>query len=184
MSTYIHPIDDDNLLTIGIAGGADGLGLDWSITQVSLFDVSDTSNPSLSDTLPLTPAYVDDNCEDIMTCGWSWSYSEATYEHKAFTFWAPESLLAVPLSTHRYVYDEIEIEGKVYSHYGYEYVSMLKMIDIDTENGPYQITARLSTLSSTTRRACQVGGQARRTSGDRCSWGLRLRLLSWRSYSP
>ena len=70
-----------------------------------------------------------------MTCGWSWSYSEATYEHKAFTFWAPESLLAVPLSTHRYVYDEIEIEGKVYSHYGYEYVSMLKMINIDTENG-------------------------------------------------
>ena len=110
VSTYIHPIDDDNLLTIGIAGGADGLGLDWSITQVSLFNVSDTSNPSLSDTLPLTPAYVDDNCEDIMTCGWSWSYSEATYEHKAFTFWAPESLLAVPLSTHRYVYDEIEIE--------------------------------------------------------------------------
>ena len=135
VSTYIHPIDDDNLLTIGIAGGADGLGLDWSITQVSLFDVSDPSNPSLSDTLPLTPAYVDENCEDIMTCGWSWSYSEATYEHKAFTFWAPESLLAVPLSTHRYVYDEIEIEGKVYSHYGYEYVSMLKMIDIDTENG-------------------------------------------------
>ncbi|GIS50018.1 MAG: hypothetical protein Ct9H90mP24_3100 [Methanobacteriota archaeon] len=39
MSTYIHPIDDDNLLTIGIAGGADGLGLDWSITQVSLFNV-------------------------------------------------------------------------------------------------------------------------------------------------
>jgi hypothetical protein len=70
-----------------------------------------------------------------MSCGWSWSYSEATYEHKAFTFWAPESLLAVPLSTHRYVYDEIEIDGRVYSHYGYEYVSMLKMINVDTENG-------------------------------------------------
>ena len=23
VSTYIHPVDDDNLLTIGIAGGAD-----------------------------------------------------------------------------------------------------------------------------------------------------------------
>jgi len=43
--------------------------------------------------------------------------------------------LAVPLSTHRYVYDEIEVEGRVYSHYGYEYVSMLKLINVDVDNG-------------------------------------------------
>ena len=135
VSTYIHPIDEDNLLTIGIAGGQDGLGLDWSTTQVSLFDVSNTSSPTLADTIPLTPAYTDENCMDIMTCGWSWSYSEATYEHKAFNYWAPESLLAVPLSTHRYVYDQIEVEGRVYSYSGYQYVSMLKMIEVDTENG-------------------------------------------------
>ncbi len=135
VSTYIHPVDDNTLLTIGIAGGEGGEGLDWSTTQVSLFDVSDTSNPTLSDTLPLTPAYADDNCEDIRSCGWSWSYSEATYEHKAFTYWAPESLLAVPLSTHRYVYDEIEIDGRVYSFSGYQFVSMLKIINVDAENG-------------------------------------------------
>ena len=135
VSTYIHPVDDNNILTIGIGGGEDGLGLDWSTTQISLFDVSNTSNPILSDTIPLTPGYADENCANIMTCGWSWSYSEATYEHKAFTFWAPESLLAVPLSTHRYVYEQIEVDGKLYSYSGYEYVSMLKMIDVDTENG-------------------------------------------------
>jgi len=135
VSTYIHPIDDDTLLTIGIAGGADGLGLDWSMTQVSLFDVSDTSNPTLADTLPVSPAYTDENCEDVITCGWSWSYSEATYEHKAFTYWAPEALLAVPLSTHRYVYDEVEIDGRTYSYSGYQFVSMLKMISVDAENG-------------------------------------------------
>ena len=135
VSTYIHPVDENTLLTIGIAPGADGLGLDWSMTQVSLFDVSNTSEPTLSDSLLLTPGYADEDCDDIISCGWSWSYSEATYEHKAFTFWAPESLLAVPLSTHRYVYDEIEVEGRVYSHYGYEYVSMLKMINVDVENG-------------------------------------------------
>ena len=135
VSTYIHPVDDNHLLTIGIAPGENGLGLDWSMTQVSLFDVSNTSDPTLSDSLMLTPGYADENCDEIMSCGWSWSYSEATYEHKAFTFWAPESLLAVPLSTHRYVYDAIEINGRVYSHYGYEYVSMLKMINVDTENG-------------------------------------------------
>ena len=135
VSTYIHPVDENNLLTIGIAGGQDGLGLDWSITQVSLFDVSDTSRPTLLDTIPLTPAYTDESCLEIMTCGWSWSYSEATYEHKAFTYWAPDSLLAVPLSTHRYVYDQIEVDGRVYSYSGYQYVSMLKIINVDTQNG-------------------------------------------------
>ena len=40
VSTYIHPVDDNTLLTIGIGPGDDGLGLDWSMTQISLFDVS------------------------------------------------------------------------------------------------------------------------------------------------
>lgn len=135
VSTYIHPIDDNFLLTIGIAGGEDGLGLDWSTTQVSLFDVSDTTKPKLSDTIPLSPAFADDNCERITDCGWSWSNSEATYEHKAFTYWAPDNILAVPLSTHRYIYDEVEVNGRVYYHYGYQYVSVLKTIKVDTENG-------------------------------------------------
>ena len=135
VSTYIHPVNENYLLTIGIAGGEDGFGLDWSTTQVSLFDVSDTSKPTLADSLPLTPAYTDSNCEEIRTCGWSWSYSEATYEHKAFTFWEPESMLAVPLSTHRYVTDVQMIEGREYTYYGYEFVSMLKMVNVDIENG-------------------------------------------------
>lgn len=135
VSTYIHPIDDNYLLTIGIAGGEDGLGLDWSTTQVSLFDVSDTTKPKLSDTISLSPAFNDEDCVAILDCGWMWSTSEATYEHKAFTYWAPENLLAVPLSTYRYIYDEVEVDGRVYYHYGYQYVSMLKTIDVDTENG-------------------------------------------------
>ena len=70
----------------------------------------------------------DENCEDVRSCGCSWSWSEATYEHKAFTYWAPENLLAVPLSTYRYVYDEVN------HYYNYEYVSMLKLINVDAEN--------------------------------------------------
>ena len=128
VSTYIHPVDDNTLLTIGIGPGDDGLGLDWSMTQISLFDVSDPTNPTLADSLPISPAYTDDECQNIRTCGWSWSWSEATYEHKAFTYWAPENMLAVPLSTYRYVYDENYYYG------GYEYVSMLKLIHVDVEN--------------------------------------------------
>ena len=134
VSTYIHPVDTNTLLTIGIGPGDDGLGLDWSMTQVSLFDVSDPTNPTLADSLPLSPAYEEDGCDE-WGCGWSWSYSEATYEHKAFTYWSPEQLLAVPLSTYRYTYDEVIIDGRTYTYSGYEFVSTLELIDVDAENG-------------------------------------------------
>src|SRR5262249_34062986 len=49
VSTYIHPIDGDNLLTIGY-GSDEEWGIDWS-TSISLFDVSDPTAPSLTDTL-------------------------------------------------------------------------------------------------------------------------------------
>ena len=60
VSTYIHPLSDDAILTIGL-GPADeetGLGLDWSHTRLSLFDVSNFSDPQLSQVLSLSP--VDD----------------------------------------------------------------------------------------------------------------------------
>ena len=154
VSTYIHPVNENTLLTIGIGPGEGGLGLDWSTTQVSLFDVSDPTNPTLADSMKLTPAYSDSQCEDIRYCGWTWSWSEATYEHKAFTFWPPDSILAVPLSTYRYVYDE---DG--YS--GYEYVSVLKMIDIDTENLSLGSHGEIDPPHSTTMRTeTQLGGTA------------------------
>ena len=64
VSTYIHPVDADTLLTIGIGPGEDGLGLDWSMTQISLFDVSDPTNPVLADSLPLSPAYEEEGCDE------------------------------------------------------------------------------------------------------------------------
>ena len=135
VSTYIHPLNEDLLLTIGIGpAGEDGFGLDWSQTQISLFDVSDLDNPRLADSLSLSPGYIDENCADIRQCGWSWSWSEATYEHKAFNYWAPENLLAVPLSTHRWVYDTIVEDDRTYTYYGYEFVSMLKLVNVDIEN--------------------------------------------------
>jgi hypothetical protein len=134
VSTYIHPLSTGDLLTIGMPGGEDGLGLDWSHTQISLFNISDFENPTLADTQQLTPAYTDANCTSVRYCGWTWSWSEATYEHKAFTYWEPAGLLAVPLSTYRYTYDEIVVDGRTYTHYGYEYVSKLVLIEVDLEN--------------------------------------------------
>ena len=126
VSTYIHPLSDDAILTIGL-GPADeetGLGLDWSNTRLSLFNVSNFSDPQETQTLSLSPV------EDP-TDGWTWAWSEATWEHKAFQYWAPKGMLAVPLNTYRYdyYYDE---DG--HYHYEYDWVSKLMIVNI-TEEG-------------------------------------------------
>ena len=59
VSTYIHPMGDNHLLTIGIAGDEDGLH--WGVTQISIFDVSDFSNPKLASSLQLNSASSEDN---------------------------------------------------------------------------------------------------------------------------
>jgi len=105
VSTYIHPMGENHLLTIGIGGNDDGL--EWGVTQVSIFDVSDFSNPQLTSSMKLTPE----------PQGAGYSYSEATYEHKAFQYWEEDNLLAVPLSTSRWFEN------------GYEYVSKLQLIN-------------------------------------------------------
>ena len=124
VSTYIHPVGDTHLLTIGIAG--DDEGLDWGVTQISFFDVSDFSNPILESELKLNPAPNEDN-------GWSYSHSEATYEHKAFQYWESDGLLAIPLSTNRWVENSVIEDGKTYNYYGYEYVSKLMLINATPE---------------------------------------------------
>ena len=120
VSTYIHPVGDTHLLTIGIAGDDDGL--DWGVTQISFFDVSDFSNPILESSLKLNPAPNGEN-------GWSYSHSEATYEHKAFQYWEDDGLLAIPMSTSRWYQDTVEEDGKMYHYHGYEYISKLMLIN-------------------------------------------------------
>lgn len=117
VSTYIHPMDDEHLLTIGYGG--DENGMNWK-TQVSLFDVSDFANPRQAAALSLAPEVVGD--------GWTYAWSEATWEHKAFQYWGPLNMLAIPLSTYRNNYNEVD------GYYGYEYKSQLALIQIDGEN--------------------------------------------------
>ena len=111
VSTYIHPLANGHLLTIGFGG--DDQGLDW-VTSLNLFDVTDFGAPLRDAYLSLAPPAPAD--------GWSYAYSEATYEHKAFQYWAPKKLLAIPLSSYRYVYDAN------YYYSSYEYFSRLQLI--------------------------------------------------------
>ena len=134
VSTYIHPIGDGLILTIGYPPrNADGTGLMWSQTQISLFNVSDPTNPVLIGALPISPV-PDDEWDR-----WSWSSSEATYEHKAFQYWGPKGLLAVPLSTHRYDwwYDD---DG----HYQYHHESVSKLVLINVSAGGLSIDGEVN----------------------------------------
>ncbi len=121
VSTYIHPLGD-HLLTIGFGGN--DTGLNWT-TQLSLFDVSDFGAPTLTASLPLAPPAGD---------GWTYAFSEATYEHKAFQYWAPLQLLAVPLSTYRYSYVGCPTNDVYCSGYQYEYKSRLALIKVDPQS--------------------------------------------------
>lgn len=121
VSTYIHPMADGYLLTIGLAAAnADGTGLDWGRTQVSQFNVTNLSDPTLLDAQALSPVSdPDDNT-------WNWGWSEATYEHKAFQYWEPKEMLAIPLSTYRSTtwYDS---SGNY--RWSYQYVSQLVLLN-------------------------------------------------------
>jgi len=126
VSTYIHPLSRDHLLTIGLApANEDGTGLDWSGTQISLFDVSDPTTPTLDRALRLSPV------TNPESQGWQWSWSEATYESKAFQYWAPKEMLAIPLSTYRY--NSYTINGEY--HWNYQYVSKLILVNVNESNG-------------------------------------------------
>lgn len=77
-SEYMHPIDDNHLLTIGrdVEGNARG-GL-----MLQMFDVTDAMHPALKH------KYVFDSA--------GYGYSEASYNPKAFTYYAQRKLLTFP----------------------------------------------------------------------------------------
>jgi uncharacterized secreted protein with C-terminal beta-propeller domain len=103
-STYLHPMDDGHLLSIGIDNTES-----WR-TNISMFDVSDFAHPALTASLPIEAPH-------------SWGWSEATYDHHAFQYWAPKKLLAIPQST----WD--------YSNNQYRYLSTLVVLNVDPTTG-------------------------------------------------
>jgi uncharacterized secreted protein with C-terminal beta-propeller domain len=78
-STYLHPYDDTHVI---------GIGQDEGNVKISLFDVEDVANPQELATYQIQ-----------QTSGeYSWSYSSALYEHKAFLFDLEKQLLIMPVS--------------------------------------------------------------------------------------
>lgn len=135
VSTYIHPLNEDMLLTIGMGpAGDDGLGLDWSNTRLSTFDISNITDPREASVLSLSPVENSDEGQ------WTWAYSEAMYEHKAFQYWGPKEMLAVPLSTYRSVEDSTNGE---YSWH-YEYISKAILVNVNESTGDMSIHGEIN----------------------------------------
>jgi hypothetical protein len=82
-STYLHPMDDTHLLAIGVDLPLVDGTVDWRqrSLQLSVFDVSDISAPRRSAQARI---------------GSAWAYSEALWDHHAFTWFKEKGLLAVP----------------------------------------------------------------------------------------
>lgn len=80
-SEYMHPMDDNHLLTIGQDATPDGqvLGL-----ALQIFDVTNPTSPALMHKYAFS--------------GTDYGFSEAQYNHKAFNYYAPLNLLAFPFS--------------------------------------------------------------------------------------
>ena len=81
-STYLHPLGDG--LLIGVGQDADDTGRTRG-AKVSLFDVSDPAAPTELDVIVFPDGY-----------------SEAEWDHRAFLYWAPEEMVAIPLTRYGY----------------------------------------------------------------------------------
>src|SRR5262249_23569221 len=58
---------------------------------------------------------------------WTWSWTPAQYEHKAFQYFAPKAMLAVPVSSFAEWYDS--------TTWRWQYTSRLDLISVDPANG-------------------------------------------------
>ncbi len=86
-SDYIHPLDENHLITIGKDVKLEN-GMAWyQGVQLSMFDITDFANPKLL------------HKELIGVRG---TESEALHNPKAFTFWNEKKLLAFPIQLNEY----------------------------------------------------------------------------------
>ena len=82
VSTYIHPLDDAHLLTIGYDGDDQRLNGDF---QLQIFDVQNLDDPRLIHKL----------VPEFDAAGHTWT--SATHDHRAFNYFAEAGTLTVPV---------------------------------------------------------------------------------------
>jgi len=127
-SDYIHPLDENHLITIGKDVMLER-GMAWyQGVQLSMFDISDFANPRLL------------HKELIGVRG---TESEALHNPKAFTFWNEKSLLALPIQ--RYEYQKPPAAA---SDYGTSTFLGLYGYRVGVEKG-FELLGRIRTVTDT-----------------------------------
>ncbi|NNJ96314.1 MAG: hypothetical protein HKP12_04070 [Gammaproteobacteria bacterium] len=91
VSTYIHPLDDNHLLTIGFSG--DMLGLNPGF-QLQIFNVQDLASPE----------QVHEFTPDFGADGFAWT--SAMYDHLAFNYFDAAKVLTIPVQHYAYSLDQ------------------------------------------------------------------------------
>lgn len=123
-STYLHPLGENHLLAIGQSGRINGLGI--SGVQLSIFDVGDFAHPTLR---------FQQEIGDPST------WSEGQYNHKAFTYWADNGLLAIPVN----LYEHLTPSAAPWER-GQHTFSGLYVYRVDPATG-FNLQGRISTSS-------------------------------------
>ena len=123
-STYLHPIDADHL--IGFGRDADAASGRYAGLQLSLFDVSDPTTPLSVDRQTLSPG---ERMDD----------SEALTDHHAFSYFADEGILALPVSE------------------GWSDAAALRVFKVDAQQG-FTFLGQIE-HSSAIRRSLEIGGR-------------------------
>jgi hypothetical protein len=96
-STFITPLGEDHLLTVGQY--VDPEGFNWqTAVQLSIFDVSDFANPVQT--------------HNLIIGGDTGSYSEALWNPKAFTYFAEAGMVALPVSIYG-TYEQVDFGDAV-----------------------------------------------------------------------
>lgn len=131
-SAYLHPMDEDHLLAVGMAGEEDGTltGL-----AINIFDVSDMAAPTLAQQVELSAE-----------AGESWAWSEALWDHHAFTY--RDGVLSIPV----YTYSWEEVEGE----YTYDWFSGLLVLSVDPDAGISEI-GRVDHAGLVAESECKYG---------------------------
>lgn len=133
-STYLHPFGEGYLIGVGRDGDEFG---NISDLQLQLFDVRDPSNPTRTH-------------QEVLSTdsegGWGWSSSEAEHDHRAFTFYAAQNLLAIPVTL-----ESSNWEDGAYSHF-----SGIIVFRVSAENG-FEEVGRVSHSILPYDRYCTSG---------------------------
>ncbi len=122
-SNYIHLMDDDHLLTIGKDSEEVGGGSWYQGVKLSIFDVSDFANPREAFT---------------QIIGGRGTESEALRDHKAFNYYAPKDVLAIPIVLYE--------GGQGGPTYGEHTFTGLYVYRVTAEEG-FELLGRISTLA-------------------------------------